>query len=776
MLAPLPIDSHLPEILSALKRRRAVVVVADPGAGKTTRVPPALADIGAVLLLQPRRAAARAIAHRIADERQWTLGREVGWQVRFEQRFTADTRLLVATEGILTARLQQDPLASTFRTIVLDEFHERSMHADLGIALAKQAWRARDDLQLVIMSATIDADRVASFLDDCPVVRAPGRLHPLDVSYRPGASMPDATLDLFTASSGDVLCFLPGAFEIQKAITELRSRLPDSVDVLPLHGSLDATEQDRALTIGRAGRRRIIVSTNIAETSVTVPGVSAVVDSGLQKVARFDAARAIDSLVTERITQDAADQRAGRAGRVGPGVVRRLWDSLDRLRPHREPDVHRIDLSSTVLDILGWGGDPRAFEWFEAPRGDSVEAAIRLLERLDALRSGTLTPIGRAMQSLALHPRLARILIAGSGARTVAQACAILSERLFLPPRSAATASDLLSAIDNWNSLPPHIHRAAREIEHTFRSFTSESTSVRISEDDFRRAIFAGYPDRVGKRREPSSARVKLSSGAGAVLAPESGVLTGQFVVAIDVQSPTKPGDPDSRIRLASVVDREWLQPTSIDVVYQLDERGTVRATEVTKYDALVIAETPVSVDDARAAPLLAEAWRATEPSPDDARLLNRLKFAQVPVELDDVIVNAARGLRSLADFRLEQGLRPDVTRTLDRDAPESLLLPSGRKARLEYKDDGTVGVAAKLQELFGLGETPRIGPRREPVVLSLLAPNGRPVQVTRDLKSFWDRTYPEVRKELRGRYPRHPWPEDPWNAQPTARTLRPRR
>jgi len=776
VLAPLPIDSYLPEILSALRRRRAVVVVAEPGAGKTTRVPPALAADGAVLLLQPRRAAARAIAHRIADERQWTLGREVGWQVRFEHRFAADTRLLVATEGILTARLQQDPLASTFRTIVLDEFHERSIHADLGIALARQAWRARDDLQIVVMSATIDADRVASFLDSCPVVMAPGRLHPLDVSYRPGTSMTDGTLDLFNASSGDLLCFLPGAFEIQKAVAELRARLADTVDVLPLHGTLDATDQDRALTIGGTGRRRIIVSTNIAETSVTVPGVSAVVDSGLQKVARFDAARAIDSLVTERITQDAADQRAGRAGRLGPGVVRRLWDSRDRLRPHREPDVHRIDLSSTVLDILGWGGDPRAFEWFEAPREDAVGAAMRLLERLGALRDGTLTPIGRAMQSLVLHPRLARILIAGSGARPVAQACAILSERLFLPPRSAATTSDLLSAIDNWNSLPPHIHRVAREIEQTFRPFTSEPTSSRISEDDFRHAIFAGYPDRVGRRREPSSARVRLSSGAGAIVAPESGVLTGEFVVAMDVQASTKPGDADSRIRLASVVDREWLLPTSVDVVHQLDERGMVRATEVTKYDALVISETPATVDDALATQLLADAWRSKEPSPDDARLINRLKFAQLPVELHDVIVDAARGLRSVADLRLERGLRPDVTRTLDRDAPEWLSLPSGRKARLEYKDDGTVGVAAKLQELFGLGETPRIGIRRVPVVLSLLAPNGRPVQVTRDLKSFWDRTYPEVRKELRGRYPRHPWPEDPWNAPPTARTVRPRR
>jgi ATP-dependent helicase HrpB len=771
VLAPLPIDAHLPEIIAALERRRAVVVVADPGTGKTTRVPPALTADGPVILLQPRRAAARAIANRIAAERGWVIGREVGWHVRLERRFAADTRLLVATEGILTARLQQDPLLSTFRTIVLDEFHERSIHADLGIALARQAWRARDDLRLVVMSATIDADRVATFLDDAPVVRAAGRSFPIDISYAPAVSVSDAVVDLFNATQGDVLCFLPGAFEIQKTIADLRPRLSPSVEVLPLHGTLDASEQDRALTGGRPGVRRVVVSTNIAETSVTVPGVSAVVDVGLQKVARYDAARAIDSLATERITGDAADQRAGRAGRVGPGVVRRLWDPRDRLRPHREPDVHRIDLSSTVLDILGWGGHPYSFEWFEAPRPDAIQSAVRLLERLEAVRDGKLTPTGRAMQSMALHPRLARMLIAGSGSRLISRACAIVAERLFLPPRSSATASDLLSAIDGWEVLPPHIHRVAREIEDTARPVMSQAKPQNLSDDDFRRAILAGYPDRVGWRRETSSPRVKLSSGAGAVIATESGVRTGEFLVAIDLQASTRPNDPEGRIRIASLVEREWLLPTSSERVHRLDGSGTVRATEVDKYDELVLSERPVVVDEEIAARLLADAWRVHDQSPEDQRLIRRLKFARVSVDLDEMIADAARGKRSLTDLRLERAIRPDIGRALDRDAPESLLLPSGRTARLDYNEDGTVGASVKLQELFGLGETPRVGPRREPVLLSLLAPNGRPVQVTRDLKSFWDRTYPEVRKELRGRYPKHPWPEDPWNAPPTART-----
>jgi ATP-dependent helicase HrpB len=355
------------------------------------------------------------------------------------------------------------------------------------------------------------------------------------------------------------------------------------------------------------------------------------------------------------------------------------------------------------------------------------------------------------------------------------RACALLSERLFLPPRSAATASDLLSAIDGWASLPPHIHRVAREIEDIARPVLSQLTPTNISDDDFRRAILAGYPDRIGWRREGSSPRVKLSSGPGAVIAAESGVRTGEFLVAVDLHASTRPNDPESRIRIASLVDRAWLLATSSEIVHRVDGSGTVRATEVDKYDELVLSEKPVAVDDEIAERLLADAWRARERAPEDQRLIRRLKFAGVSVNVDEVIAGAARGKRSLADIHLERALRPEIARVLDRDAPDTLPLPSGRTARLDYSEDGTVGASAKLQELFGLGETPRVGPRREPVLLSLLAPNGRPVQVTRDLKSFWDRTYPEVRKELRGRYPKHPWPEDPWNAPPTARTT-PRR
>nr|ADC35918.1 ATP-dependent helicase HrpB [uncultured bacterium 59] len=794
-----------------MRRSRAAVVTAAPGAGKTTRVPAALVDDGPVLLLQPRRVAARAIAARIAGERGWTIGDEVGWQIRGEHRFGKNTRLLVATEGVLTARLQHDPLLSDFRTIVLDEFHERSIHADLAIALARQAWRARDDLRIVIMSATIDAAMIAAFLDNCPVVDVPGRMFSIDVAYAPGQPIADAVGELLGATPGHVLCFLPGAFEIRRTIADLERRLSGQpVDVVPLYGSLDAREQDAALR--ESARRRVIVATNIAETSVTVPGVTAVVDSGLHKVARYDADRGVDSLDVERITQDAADQRAGRAGRVAPGVVRRLWDARDRLRPHREPDIHRVDLASAALDVIAWGGDPRSFEWFDPPREEALSAALTLLARLDLVAAGRLTAAGRQAVRLPLHPRLARMVMAAGGAREIAQACALISERHFLQPRTAATTSDLLSAIDDWRNVPPHVQHAAEEIHHiadrglriadSKAADQSSQSAINppsaMTESAFRRAILSGYPDRVAQRRDPRSPRVRLSSGAGAVIAPESGVVDGEFLVAVDVHAARPPGtagadprvgparrsiparqkapaDPhEARIRLATRVEREWLVPTGAELVHRFDrESGTVKAFAIDRYDALVLAERPVAVDPTIAAPLLAAAWLERGPRDADRECLRRLRFAGRDVDVAALVHQAATSVRSLDALHVERALPADVIGALDRDAPVTIAVPSGRSVKLEYGDDGSVSASVKLQELFGLAETPRIGPRKEPVLLALLAPNGRPVQVTRDLRSFWDRTYPEVRKELRGRYPKHPWPDDPWNATPTARATK---
>jgi ATP-dependent helicase HrpB len=787
---PLPIDPYLGDIVQHVQRSRALVVTAQPGAGKTTRIPPALLDAGPLILLQPRRVAVRAMARRIADERGWTIGREIGWQIRFERRFTDATRLLVATEGVLTARLQRDPLLSGFRTIVIDEFHERSVYADVALALAKQAWHARDDLRIVVMSATLDAAAVSSFLDGCPIVDVPGRVFPIDLRYSPQSTIAAAAMEALEASPGDVLCFLPGAGEIRRAISDLELKVSRGVDLVALHGSLDAAEQDLALR--PSSRRRIVVATNIAETSVTVPGVTAVVDSGMQKVARYDAERGIDSLDAERITADAAEQRAGRAGRTAPGIVWRLWDARDRLRPRREPEIHRIDLSATVLDVIAWGGDPRHLEWFERPREDALGAALHLLERLGAIREARLTALGDQIRRLPIHPRLARMLIAAGGAREIARACALLSERHFIPPRAASTSSDLLSAIDAWPGVPPHVQAVAREIEELAgkragkgvgrhsgsadlesdlvgsEGLIGENYARRpLSETRFRRAVLAGYPDRVAQRRQPLSPRVRLASGAGAVVGRESGVVQGEFLVALDVHSVAN----DSRIRVASRVEREWLIPSASEIVHRFDpEAGVVRALEIDRYDALILAEHPTKADPEIAATLLADAWLERGPRGDDDRLLKRLRFADVSVDVSTLVRAAARTARSLDDVNLARALPPDLARALDRDAPVSLRIPSGRMVPLEYRDDGGVAASVKLQELFGLADTPRIGKTRMAVLFALLAPNGRSVQLTRDLRSFWEKTYPEVRKELRGRYPKHPWPENPWNATPTSR------
>ena len=779
----LPIDSAIPQILASISESRAVVVTAAPGAGKTTRVPPALAVDGPVIVLQPRRVAARSLATRVAAERGWTIGNEVGWHVRFERRFGPATRVLFATEGILTARLQQDPLLEGFRTIILDEFHERSVHADLGIALAKQAWLARSDLRLVIMSATLDAAAVSTYLDDCPIVEVAGTSYSLDVRYAPRLSIADAVGTCLRETSGQILCFLPGAAEIGRAHRDV-APATEGIEIVELHGSLDAAAQDAA--IASATRRRIILSTNIAETSLTVPGVAAVVDTGLHKVARYDPERAVDSLETERISQDSADQRSGRASRLGPGVAIRMWHERDRLRVLREPEIQRVDLSAAVLDILAWGGDPRAFDWFEPPLPERVDRAFDLLGRLGATWDGQLTQAGRHIQRLPLHPRLAAILLAAGGAREAAIACAVLSERHYYSPQSeysrqgeqsrpsgprATTTSDLLGIVESQRDLPQSLRRTAE----TLRSIAGEVVApVRqsLGEVEFNRAILAGYPDRVARRREPRSPRVLLSSGHGAVVGPDSGVRDGEFLVALDVMAGRSGEGAEARIRMASAVERSWLKPTHTVVEHLLDpENGSVRAVSREYYDALILVERPVLAEPEEVERLLVDLY-VSRPVPDaDEQTLRRVRFAGLDLEARQLAERAARGIRTLRDLELEHGLTADERRRLDQMAPPFISVPSGRDARLDYQADGTVTAAVKLQELFGLPDTPRVGPRRVPVLLALLAPNGRPVQMTRDLRSFWTRTYPEVRKELRARYPKHPWPEDPWTATPTART-----
>jgi ATP-dependent helicase HrpB len=766
---PLPIDSRIDDVRAALDGHRAAVLVAAPGAGKTTRVPPALIDRGRVLLLQPRRMAARAMAQRIADERGWSLGHEVGWHIRFERRFTNDTRLLVVTEGILTAYLQQDPLLSDVGTLILDEFHERSVHADLGLALAKQAWEARDDLRILVMSATLDTAPVAAFLRDCPVIDVPGTLHPLTLEYAPSQSMAQAIDEVLPRTTGNLLCFLPGVREIEDAIAGAAAAASrHGVMLTALHGSLPPHEQDAVLQPSE--RRRVIVATNIAETSLTVPGVSAVIDSGLQKIARYDPGRAVDSLTTERITLDSADQRAGRAARLGPGLARRLWDPRDRLRPHREAEIDHVDLSSPVLAVLAAGAGLDSFEWFDRPGADRLASAIELLTRLGAVDNGRITALGRNMRQLPLAPRLARIFLESSGAVEACAACAWLAEPTRLSGPAAATTSDLLTVIDRWQDMPRRLKTVADHLGRLAASGMRDKRVMHLGETEVRRALLTGYPDRVAKRR--SADKATLASGHGAIIGRETGVHDAEWLLALDVTAARSGANAEAIIRVASRIEPEWLAPTRSTVEQEIDESGSLKARAVDWYDALVLAERPVGVNADITSAVLAAAWLERAPDQQSAQLMARLAFAGLDVDLSSIVIAAAQHAQRVQDIVLtEEQLPWDVRQRLARHAPASLNVPSGREMAIEYGNDGTVSVAVKLQELFGLRDTPVIGPNKVPITFHLLAPNGRPVQTTRDLKSFWERTYPEVRKELRGRYPKHPWPDDPWHATPTHKT-----
>ena len=728
-------------------------------------------DRGRVLLLQPRRVAARAMAARIADERSWTVGREIGWHIRFDRRFTRNTRLVVVTEGILTAYLQDDPLLSDVATLILDEFHERSVHTDLGLAIAKQAWTAREDLRILIMSATLDVAPLAAFLHDCPVIDVPGTLHPMTIEYAPGQPVTGAIDELLPRTRGNVLCFLPGAREIDHAMAAARTVADKhQVELKALHGSLPAHEQDAVLA--PAEPRRVILSTNIAETSLTVPGVSVVIDSGLHKVARYDADRGVDSLVTERITGDSADQRAGRAARLGPGTVRRLWDARDRLRPNREPEIDRVDLSGPVLSILAWGVSPETFEWFDRPDSARIAAATTLLAQLDAVYVG-ITDVGRLMRRMPLHPRLARVLIEADGAFEACAACAWLSEIARLERPQPTTSCDLLPILDDWPRMPAHVRRIAEHLDQIVRPLLGDAFRYQISEAELRRALLAGYPDRVAKRR--GGDRVTLATGHGAIVGRECGVRDAEWLIALDVTAGRTGAITEGIVRLASSIDPDWLQPTFAELRYEVDPgSGAVKATELDWYHELIVTEHPVRPDDAARARVLAAAWLEAEPDNASARILRRLEFAGISIDVAAVIALVAQRARTLGEVTMTEADLPwDAQQRLRTLAPERVTVPSGREMTIEYAADGTVSVSVKLQELFGLADTPTLGPRKVPVTFHLLAPNGRPVQTTRDLKSFWERTYPEVRKELRGRYPKHPWPDDPWNATPTHKTRR---
>jgi ATP-dependent helicase HrpB len=801
MREPLPIDEAVPRIVASLRESPAVVVEAPPGAGKTTRVPPALLDLGdgEVVVLEPRRLAARTAARRVADERGERVGESVGFQVRFQDVTGPRTRLKYVTEGILTRRLLRDPLLQGVSAVVLDEFHERHLQADVALALLVELMRGpRRDLRIVVMSATLDSAPIAEYLG-CPIVRSEGRRFEVAIEHaegpdrRPLAERISAAVRKLTTSDarGDVLVFLPGAAEIRNAREALQEMASHRRLVLvPLHGDLPPDEQDRALIPDP--RRKVILSTNVAETSVTVPAVTAVVDSGLARIPAHSPWSGLPSLEVAKISRASAAQRAGRAGRTAPGRALRLYTRADHdARPeHLAPEVRRLDLAEAVLELRVAGHEPMRLPWLDPPGPAALEAADALLRRLGAIDpSGSATDLGRRCAQFPLHPRLSRLVLeaaARGAAREGATAAAGLTERR--ARRSAGPAPTGASDLFDLEA----DERIRAQIEQLLGPARRES-DVEQREAALCIAVLAGFPDRVAKRREAGQGEVLLASGGSAALAAESAVREAELLVALDVEERRGRG---RLVRLASAIEPEWLLELfpeqlreNVEIVWD-EARGRAEVRSRLEYGALVLEERrrpPHESERGSAEALLAAHLRPEELLDPEALRTLRARSEFVAQHCPDAAVGAitdadvSEAVRALcrghasreelagADLAaaLLARLGPDASGTLSRLAPEFVQLPGGRRLRVEYVAGQLPAVRSRLQDFFGMRVGPRVAGGNVAVVLHLLAPNGRAQQVTSDLAGFWERHYPSVRRELMRRYPRHAWPENGATASP---------
>ncbi len=850
-MQPLPIDPLLPDIIARLRQSPNIVLEAPPGAGKTTRVPPALLDAkitgdSEVLVLEPRRLAARMAARRVAEERGEKLGETIGYQVRFEEVASAKTRLRFLTEGVLTRRLLSDPTLKNVGVVALDEFHERHMQADLALALLRRLQKtARPDLKLVVMSATLDAGPVASFLDDAPALRSEGKRFDIAIEYmarpdeRPLAEQVAAAVNRFAAEGidGDTLVFLPGAAEIRRAQAAC-APAADRHDliILPLHGDLSAEEQDRA--VKPAAKRKVILSTNVAESSVTIDGVVAVIDSGLARMAGHSPWSGLPTLNVARVSKASATQRAGRAGRTRPGRCLRLYTAQDfNARPdHDVAEVHRADLAETALELHAAGvADLNGFGWFEAPPQPAIEAAESLLSKLGAIdATGAVTAVGREMVRFPLHPRQSRMLVEAESRSVGEQACvvaALIGERdiiaseLFKGERERKAEhegpSDLLHRLDLFEEAASANFAASR-----LRAMNLDAGAVmavsrvarrllasrgrggarggvgarergrergRKGDDALLISILAGYPDRVAKRRSLKSdnRELLLSGGGAAQLSPSSVVGQSEFLVAIDAEERRDASQARARIvRIASRIEPEWLIDLFANQLRETTEAKwnaqseRVEVVERMMYDQLVISESrSATAGGEEAARVLAEAALAAglqkfvEPE-TVADFLARVEFvsktfpeSSTPALNDDDVheslISLCDGLKSFAELRarvkegalieaLRLRLNAEQRRLLDKMAPEFVAIAGRRRVRVNYETGKPPWIESRLQDFFGMETGPVIAGGRAPLVMHLLAPNHRPVQVTTDLAGFWRRVYPQVRKELSRRYPRH--------------------
>ena len=842
----LPIEAVLPELTAALATASTVVLQAPPGAGKSTVAPLALLECDwlrgrRIIMLEPRRLAARAVAARMAQTRSEAVGRTIGHRMRMDTRVSRETRIEVVTEGVLTRMLQQDAALEGVGLVIFDEFHERSMQADLGLALTLDTQaNLAPDLKVLVMSATLDAQGIAARLGNAPVVQSAGRTWPVETRYAgtgapllagpaAGESVEALTTRIvrraLSDEPGDVLVFLPGAREIRRVQSQLQGGvLPQGTRVLPLYGELRPEEQDAALAPGAAGTRKVVLATNIAETSLTIDGIRIVVDAGLERRAVFDPVTGMGRLETARISRASADQRQGRAGRLAPGVCYRAWSegAQRSLAAFSMPEILQSDLAGLALELAAWGvRDAATLVWLDPPPAATLASARDLLQRLDALDgNGRVTSRGREMARLPLHPRLAHMLTAARDLGCVplaAELAALLSERDLLRAAGAAGDADVRSrlALLQGESAPVGVDRGAlQRARRTAHDLARQSGGAGAATATTQHAaglegvlLAFAYPDRIARKRAGADNRFVLANGRGAQFAQPQSLSQREFIVAVDADD----RDRDARITLAAPLSREDLDEffsshlSSIDEVHWDDREQAVVARRVTRVYELEIAERPLrEVPGAAAAAAMLEGISrlglAALPWNEDSRDLQaRMEFVRTHAPpgvtqdwpaVDDISLSAtsdrwllpwlegvtrAQHLSRLSMTQILRGLLTHAQQVrLEELAPTHFLAPTGSRIRIDYRDELAPVVAVRLQEVFGVLASPRLAAGQVPVTFKLLSPAQRPVQITRDLATFWQGSYADVRKDMRGRYPRHYWPEDPSIAEPTRRAKPP--
>jgi ATP-dependent helicase HrpB len=852
----LPLDLSWPEILANLKEHQNLVLVAEPGAGKTTRFPPALLKSGfipsdkTVLMLEPRRLAARASAARIAEEQGWTLGREVGYQVRFENRTVPSTRLKVLTEGLLGRRLQNDPELRDVGAVILDEFHERSQYTDLALGLLFELQQlSRPDLRIIVMSATLDAESVSRYLNDAPVVSVPGRTYPVTIHHglkpltlESGPILFDrvseAVLNCIEgalAREGDVLVFLPGTREIRgvrERITDRATRA--GFDTVELHGSLALEDQDRA--IRRSGSRgKIVLATNIAETSLTIDGIGTVIDSGLARVSRSDAA-GFSRLSLSRISSASATQRTGRAGRQGPGICHRLWSKIDEssMPAFEQPEILRTDLSEPLMLLLSQGTrEPESFSWFERPQMTSIRSAMRTLEELGFQKNGELTNEGRAALRLPLPVRPARLVLESIRLGAIelgAQLAALVTERDIVTrsadlKRQAAMESDVMLRWHLLNARSDGVGardvdrfakqtclRAAEQIEKVARELAKDlnvpasrpGSRDRNTDELGQKLLLKSYPDRLSRRRRAGDPSAKMIGGKGIRLAQFSSVERAEFFVAIDsMEAPPHLNIPKNEVvvSVASQVELSWIEDAFKEFITEKTETVFDEdSKQVLDLTARFLRDLPLNLPQRKrshpdqAHEILVQAcldnwdhWLASRE--DISSIESRLEFLKangaVPPNEEatarhEFLEEAAFGSTKLDEVLAKplneiylRHLPASTTVLLRNEAPDRLQVPSGSEIKVHYPPERAPYIEVRIQEVFGWTSSPKLAAGKISLQLHLLGPNYRPMQVTSDLASFWQNGYPEVRKELRIKYPKHSWPLDPLTAKPEAKGRR---